>query len=362
MKMRKIYLLRHGKVDTPDGRRMCIGQMDVPLSGLGRLQAEELGRYFQGKRISAVFSSPLSRCVETAEQTAGGREVNIADRLAEIDVGEWDGLSFDEIRERWPELYAKRENNFDKYAPPGGETFAHALERAKPAFEEILQETTGDIVIVAHAGINRLLLCEYTNTPLSGYFGFPQPYGCINILETQSGAVSMKSVGKMPTDYPNDSECRLIMEEAGVPQNVISHCEAVASYAGKLAQALEAKGHSIDKRLLRSAALLHDIARLRPDHARAGANALRKAGYPKVAAIVESHHSLDCPRLDEASILFYADKRVQGNKLVSLDERFAASRAKCSSPKAIASHERQYEAAKAVAGLLFNEGIEPPTF
>ena len=99
--MPSIYLIRHGKPDFPGGARMCLGRTNLPLGALGRLQAAMLGFELRGA-AEAVYSSPLSRAVQTAAPL--GSELEVLDGLTEQYAGEWDGLTFDEIRARWPEL------------------------------------------------------------------------------------------------------------------------------------------------------------------------------------------------------------------------------------------------------------------
>ena len=100
--MKRIYLIRHGLPEFPDGRRQCIGSTDLPLSGEGMLPASEMARALP--TVSAVFSSPLTRAMETAR--AIRPDFTILDGLRELDYGQWEGLTFPEIRRDYPELYA----------------------------------------------------------------------------------------------------------------------------------------------------------------------------------------------------------------------------------------------------------------
>ena len=102
--MRTIYLIRHGKPEFPDERKYCIGRTDLPLSEEGRTQIRALGETFAGRRIEKIYTSPLKRCRESAailqEVIDRSIPIEVVDGLAEIDMGEWDGHSFDEIREQ----------------------------------------------------------------------------------------------------------------------------------------------------------------------------------------------------------------------------------------------------------------------
>jgi len=146
--MKKVYLIRHGLPDFPDGKGMCIGTTDIPMGEKGLAQAEQMAKILPP--VTAVFSSPLTRAVQTAQ--AIGMPVTILPDLREMYAGEWDGLTFEEIRQRYPELYAARAN--DLTIPlPGAEDHAEGLSRFKEAMEEAAKQSPGDFAVVAHGGI-----------------------------------------------------------------------------------------------------------------------------------------------------------------------------------------------------------------
>jgi len=146
--MKKVYLIRHGLPDFPGGKGMCIGTTDIPMGEKGLLQAAEMAKLLPP--VTAVFSSPLTRAVQTAQ--AVGMPITILNDLREMYAGEWDGLTFDEIRQRYPELYAAR--FYDLTIPlPGAEDHGKGLARFKRAMEEAAQAAPGDFAVVAHGGI-----------------------------------------------------------------------------------------------------------------------------------------------------------------------------------------------------------------
>jgi len=146
--MKKIYLIRHGLPDFPGGKKMCLGTTDIPMGEPGLRQAAEMARLLPP--VTAVFSSPLTRAVQTAQ--AIGMPVTILDGLRELDAGEWDGTTFDEIRERYPALYAARSH--DLTIPlPGAEDQEEGLARFRQALEKAARTAPGDFAVVAHGGI-----------------------------------------------------------------------------------------------------------------------------------------------------------------------------------------------------------------
>ena len=108
--MRTIYLVRHGKVEFPQGGTRCIGRTDVTLSEAGRCQARDLALYFRDKPVEAVYASPLSRALETASLLAAGRiPVRVETDLLELDMGEWENVPLSCIKKRWnPSRYSEK--------------------------------------------------------------------------------------------------------------------------------------------------------------------------------------------------------------------------------------------------------------
>jgi molybdenum cofactor cytidylyltransferase len=125
---------------------------------------------------------------------------------------------------------------------------------------------------------------------------------------------------------PSSAESRALLEMSYDPQDpVVRHSRAVAELAVQLGRALNAAGGDLDLELLEAAGLLHDVARREPEHAEAGAERLRTLGFGAVAEVVATHMDLPAPgRIGAAEIVFLADKLVQEDRRVSLEERFGA--------------------------------------
>ena len=127
---------------------------------------------------------------------------------------------------------------------------------------------------------------------------------------------------------PSREECLSILIKNKTPSNVIGHCMAVCKVAEEIADKLIKKSKKINKNLVIASALLHDIERLKENHVEVGANLLKKLGFPEVSEVVKKHSLYTIgeenitPKTAEEKIVFYADKRVIGNKIVSMEERF----------------------------------------
>ena len=196
MENRVIYLVRHGKIHQEDEQRRYIGQIDLPLTEEGIRQAQNLQRRFESTDISAVFCSDLRRSVDTAKIIAGSREIRVVVRqdLREVCMGEWEGCKFGEIAQRYPEEFRARGADIANYRVPGGESFADCSSRVIAALESILASTAGNLVIVGHAGANRLLLCHVLGMPIANVFRIGQDYGCLNIIQCGTSGYQAKLI------------------------------------------------------------------------------------------------------------------------------------------------------------------------
>ena len=146
----RLYLVRHGETES-NRRGLALGQDDVPLNEHGLWQAKRVGRALASEPLVAVYSSPLRRAQDTAQAVAGhhGREVQVEERLIEMDVGEVEGLPFDEVRKRYPDLLEKWvSGSGPTQTMPGGERLVDVQERAWALVNE-LAARHGDEVIAA---------------------------------------------------------------------------------------------------------------------------------------------------------------------------------------------------------------------
>ncbi|MGC8604408.1 MAG: alpha-ribazole phosphatase [Desulfomonilaceae bacterium] len=195
MMKRKIYLLRHGEIDRSYQGRF-VGQTDLPLTDTGELQA----RFWEHELSEALFSrihcSDLARSLNTAQIIAGSNRIpiEITPELREINLGEWDGLPVSDIKSHFPDEWRTRGENLASYRPPGGESFSDLASRVVPVFVSIVKNAEGNLLIVGHAGVNRVILCHALGMPLANLFRICQDYGCMNILELSGDSFRLKTM------------------------------------------------------------------------------------------------------------------------------------------------------------------------
>jgi probable phosphoglycerate mutase len=190
IKMALFYFLRHGETAWNAEGRLC-GSTDVPLSDAGRRQAQLLARRLQPILVDALYSSPLSRALESARLIgkAIGLEPVVDRRLAELNYGAWEGRTFEEIKRADPATYRAWDADPGELAPPEGETGAHLIERVTPFLAEVAERhPSGNVVVVCHKTVCRLLACHIMGVPLSEYRRrVPMENAALNIFETREG-------------------------------------------------------------------------------------------------------------------------------------------------------------------------------
>lgn len=353
--MGKLILIRHGKPDTPPGCR-CWSATDFPLSEEGRRQAKELAGTLTLGADSRLFSSPLKRCRETADILACGRDVQVVDAFSEMRAGAWEGLTFDEIAARWPEVYAQRGHHMGSTAPVGGESFLEAGRRFDRTLAPLWAGAQGDVVIVSHGGVIRGWLCEALGLDPDHILEIRQPWGGVTVLRQENGAWRLDRLGERPLPYPSGEEIAALYARCGTPAEVQAHCGAVARMAGRLVAGSRAP---IRGPLLHAACLVHDLCRSEGrTHAASAARLLDKEGWPVLADLVSRHHDLGEAPSPEAELLFLADKLVSGTQPVSIAARFEGSKGKCATPEALSAWQRRYDT---VLRLAQAYGIDPET-
>lgn len=181
----RIYLIRHGQVAGFDQPRYN-GQTDVALTDFGVEQYHQLKERLADKNIAACYASDLTRCTTGAAIIcqALGIEPTIRPALRELNIGIWEGLAWQEIRSRWPEGWQARLDDLVNYRVPGGENLRDVEARVMPVISDIVERHKGEeVLVVAHGGVNRIVLLNAIGAPLAGMFTVEQNYGCLNIID-----------------------------------------------------------------------------------------------------------------------------------------------------------------------------------
>jgi alpha-ribazole phosphatase len=224
------FLIRHGETEGSEAKRYK-GSMDVPLSGRGIEQAaraaafvmehiqetlalryksylhdihnetDGAGQPTEVPRLEAVYCSDLSRAVKSAEIIAAPHALEPVSmpELRERDFGIWEGMTFSEIRDQYPAEFDAWADDPLQFNPPGGESTLALRDRIVPAFNRIVDGHNGQCVaIVAHGGVNRVLLCHILGIPLENIFRIEQDYAAVNIIEFWDRYPVVKCMNHVP--------------------------------------------------------------------------------------------------------------------------------------------------------------------
>jgi alpha-ribazole phosphatase len=181
----RIHLIRHGQVVGHDQKRYN-GQIDVALTDLGIEQYHHLKERLADTPISACYTSDLTRCVTGADiicEQFGIKPVRRRE-LRELNIGVWEGLTWQDIKANWPEEWKARLADLVNYRVPQGESLLEVEARVMPVIREIIERHQGqELLVVGHGGVNRIVLLHAIGAPLARMFNIEQNFGCYNIID-----------------------------------------------------------------------------------------------------------------------------------------------------------------------------------
>ena len=195
--MTRIVLVRHGETEWNRVERFR-GRADVPLNGTGLFQAQATGRRIADEwRPVAIYSSPLSRAVRTAEAVAWHFNLPIQTHpgLIDIDYGEWQGLTPNEAGARWPEAVDAWYNAPHTAHILGGETLDELRARGLKTVNELSILHRGQtIVLVSHTVINRIILLGVLDLGNDRFWRLRQDTCALNVFEVDGGVFTLVSL------------------------------------------------------------------------------------------------------------------------------------------------------------------------
>ncbi len=183
-----IFLMRHGRI-AGDGKKRFIGHTDVPLDESGRTQARTWHNACGAIPFGLIYSSALQRCRETASLVCPDRQINVDPRLNEINMGTWDGKSFEEIKATMPLEFERRGQKMYHFRPPDGESFQDLFNRVYPFFTNNINKQPPHkrhrILVLTHAGVIRSVVCHLLRmNPATDLFTIPLDYGQLFVISS----------------------------------------------------------------------------------------------------------------------------------------------------------------------------------
>lgn len=192
----RVWLVRHGE-PSDEVRGRCYGSLDIGLSATGRLQMERVGNRLKSESLTAIYTSPQARALESAGILASfhGCSYEKESDLREISFGDFEGMTYSEIAARYPALYRQWMDTPAAVQFPNGESFTELRVRVLRAFDAIRRTREGQtIAIVAHGGVIRILLAWALEMPDHCLFRLTQDYAAMNLLKCVDGLPIVESV------------------------------------------------------------------------------------------------------------------------------------------------------------------------
>ena len=183
--MVKVMLVRHGETDW-NREEVFRGRINVELNRNGREQAKALAEATRIFQIDAVYSSPLSRSLETAGIVAEAHDldVRIARGFVDFHYGDWQGLKHRKVKGKFPYLYLRWHESPHLVQIPGGESLDDVRQRSLRELKKIVAEHEGQtVMIVSHRVVNKVLLCAIMGLDNSHFWRIRQGNCCLNIFE-----------------------------------------------------------------------------------------------------------------------------------------------------------------------------------
>jgi len=182
----KLYLIRHGRTEwNVEGKIQ--GSTDIELNAEGLIQAVQLSEKIRNLnyRFSGIYSSPQKRAVQTAEILSRETEMDYRTKygLEEINLGEWEGLSWSEVQQTYPKEFKYWFENRQYAKPPKGESYQEMIDRVLSALNEIIMEINEDVVIITHSAVIMCLQCYLTNTPFEDMTKFKTENSAITVID-----------------------------------------------------------------------------------------------------------------------------------------------------------------------------------
>ncbi len=188
----RLIWVRHA---PPDGEGLFLGQSDVPLSTRGRRQLPRLVEKISRYQVQAIYSSDLRRALATAAAISRklGMKVQRRPGLREIHFGAWEGLTWKQITERFPEAACGWMENFPRQPIPQGEEFRRFKARVRRELRRMVTANSGGCaIVVTHAGVIRAALASALGMPDRNLFRIASDFGAMSVIDYFSGSAVVR--------------------------------------------------------------------------------------------------------------------------------------------------------------------------
>ena len=186
--MTKLILARHGET-VWNVEKVFRGRADIALDDVGIKQAELLGKYLSNFKLQAIYSSPLRRALDTASIIARYQQLSVQDveGLIDFDYGKWQSLTEPEVKRQYPTLYDEWLRNPHTIRMPEGESLEDVRRRALAAVEEVIAKYQGEVLLVSHRVVHKVLICSLLGLDNSHFWNIKLDVAGITIFDYADG-------------------------------------------------------------------------------------------------------------------------------------------------------------------------------
>jgi alpha-ribazole phosphatase len=179
---RQLLLVRHGRIESGH-QGQFIGSTDPVLDAHGESQVQSLAARVQEFHPDICYCSPLQRCRQTASALAADVAIRCEQRLREIDFGQWERRTFEDVAQHHPEQVAQWAEFAPSFTFPGGDNLAEFVQRVRAAAELLCHTDARTVLAVTHGGVIRLMLCHLLGLDLRKYVVFDVGYASLAVID-----------------------------------------------------------------------------------------------------------------------------------------------------------------------------------
>lgn len=187
--MLELVLVRHGQTDG-NKEGIYYGWLDLPLNELGKAQALKIREKIKDMKFEAIYTSPLLRALDTTRRIKPDQDTPIllSEGLKELHFGEWEGMTYSEIQEHFPQLWEEWCKDWVDFRFPRGESFRQVYQRVTCEIDHIIQtHHHGKVLVVTHHGCIRGIISYLLGTGMEGYWRYKIKPGAISRIEIVDG-------------------------------------------------------------------------------------------------------------------------------------------------------------------------------
>jgi len=190
-----IYLLRHGQ--TEENRKgSYYGNLDISLNEIGISQGNRAKDFFKDIILDKIYVSDKKRTLEMVKLILGQKEIEVTqdNRINETNFGDFEGKTYEEILELYPEECKCWKDNWKEFVPPSGESYIELCKRVKSFMEHIKKLEKENVLICAHSGVIRAIYCYIMNENIDLFWKFGCKNGDISVIKYEYGNLYIESI------------------------------------------------------------------------------------------------------------------------------------------------------------------------